>query len=198
MSLDSTTPTDNGVETNQRADPWQPPERLWSFTSINGRVIGALDPTVLHPHPQPAANKNGPTTVSPQEITSPMAPGIRVKTTDFGKRRFLVLSEWQGVVEEVNDSTFLGRLAPVEDGSLNLSRVEFTEFSFDDIADDSDRPLVEPGAVFYWTLGSSQNVAGTRTNVSLVRFRRIPPPSPYQRRRARREAEAILGNDPST
>jgi hypothetical protein len=95
-------------------------------------------------------------------------------------------------VEEVNGTSFRCRLVPLESGQPNLARIEFTEFSLDDIANDDDRILVEPGAVFYWTIGRSQNSAGTRTNVSLVRFRRLPVPGSYQRRLARREAAKLL------
>ena len=99
---------------------------------------------------------------------------------------------WEGVVEQVNAAEFRARLTPFEDGVPNTARVEFTEFSFDDLANLDDRKLVEEGARFYWTVGRATNPAGTLTNVSLVRFRRLPPTTHHRRQLAEAEADALL------
>ena len=62
----------------------------------------------------------------------------------------------------------------------------------DDLATDSDVALVDEGAVFYWTVGKGRNSAGTQSNVSLVRFRRLPPSSRLHQARAEQEATELL------
>jgi hypothetical protein len=81
---------------------------------------------------------------------------------------------------------------PFENGHADVAKVEYADFDYEDLADDSDRTFVTEGAVFYWTVGKSRNTAGTYTNTSLVRFRRLLPPSHHERDKASREAEAIL------
>jgi hypothetical protein len=79
--------------------------------------------------------------------------------------------------------------------------VEYADFPYADLADESDHDLVTVGALFYWTVGRMRNVTGTYMNTSLVRFRRLPPPTLRQRREAHREATdllADLGADGST
>ncbi len=95
-------------------------------------------------------------------------------------------------MEEVNGDGFRARLLPFEEGEADHSRLEYADFGYDDLADESDHDLVMEGAVFYWTVGKSRNAAGTYTNTSLVRFRRLPPPSTYQTQEAGREAAALL------
>jgi hypothetical protein len=117
---------------------------------------------------------------------------VRPPQQTFGKRGFVALYQWQGVVEEIIGSGFRVRLFPYERGQADRSRVEYTEFDFDDLADESDIELLTEGAVLYWTVGKSRNAAGTHTNTSLVRLRRLPPTSQRQMESARGEAEALL------
>jgi hypothetical protein len=100
--------------------------------------------------------------------------------------------QWEGVVEEVNGEGFRARLRPFEQGHAEASRVEYADFDYDDLADESDRALVAEGAIFYWTVGKSRNMAGTVFNTSLVRFRRLPSATSAQKREAAREAAALL------
>jgi hypothetical protein len=80
------------------------------------------------------------------------------------------LQEWEGVVLEVSVEGFLARISDAsgdhEDEEVELSSEEVSEI---------DRPLVEPGAIFYWTIGYRQRLPiGTRERVSRLRFRRLP------------------------
>ena len=166
----------------------------WSFGSRE-RLFAPLKP---QPAPEPesarsaAANSDLTSTASPpaRDISElkPVAP----ERPSFGKRGFAPLYQWEGVVEEVNDIGFRARLVPFEDGQPDASRIEYADFEFDDLADDSDRELVVEGAVFYWTVGKSRNTAGTNTNTSLVRFRRLLAATPYQMRKSAREAAELL------
>lgn len=178
---------------NPRPDPVQQEEVAWSFGPSRRRLIGPSRPPEIASRAKPAsANQNGPLTMGPQQIESPPPPAVTILPRNFGRRGLQALSEWEGVVEEIKGRKFRCRLLPVEDGRPNRGRVEFTEFDLDDLASDSDVDLVQPGAVFYWTIGRSQNAAGTRTNVSLVRFRRIPSATASRVRRARREADDLI------
>ena len=98
---------------------------------------------------------------------------------------------WEGVVLEVADGTFRARLvdldrhAPDEDAEIYWSEVS-----------DEDKDLVEPGAVFYWSIGYYTDRMGQRVRRSLIRFRRLPTWTERELEDARLEAEKtarILG-----
>ena len=188
----STRPVEIEGGENPPAAAWQLDEMTSSFGPTASRIVGSsplLPDDHTFPHSQ---NRNGPSTIGPQKITTPRQEPTILRRRDFGRRALRALSNWEGVVEEVREGTFSGRLIPLSNGAADPGRTEFTEFSFDDLANESDRDLVQPGAVFYWTIGKSRNGAGTLTNVSLVRFRRIPTPTLQRQQRARREAEELL------
>lgn len=147
------------------------------------------------------ANGHGPTveaakTAWEQEpIKPPRVDGPR-PVQRLGGRSFRPLYHWEGVVEEVTGDSFNARLVPFERGLPMRAKVEFTEFQLDDLAEESDRALVEAGAVFYWTIGKAKNRAGQLQNASLVRFRRLPSPRINQKQRARRRARQLLESSP--
>ena len=95
---------------------------------------------------------------------------------------------WEGIVLEVEDGTFRARLvdldrhAPDEDAEIYWSEVS-----------DEDRDLVEPGAVFYWSIGYYTDRMGQRMRRSLVRFRRLPTWTKRELEDARHEAEKTAG-----
>jgi hypothetical protein len=77
------------------------------------------------------------------------------------------LGKWQGQVLESLDDRFKAVLH-----DFNSSKViDVAEFSFADISDD-DRPLVRPGAVFYWYLLYHNTKTGRRERQSQIWFRR--------------------------
>jgi hypothetical protein len=112
----------------------------------------------------------------------------------FGKRGFKALGHWEGVVEDVSDDGFYARLLPFDGTKPQRGQVEYSDFDFSDLAEESDVPLVQPGAVFYWTIGQVRLLSGTLQNTSLVRFRRVAPPSAEHLRRARALAAEITSN----
>jgi hypothetical protein len=168
----------------------------WSF-GFRERLFAPLTPQApADPATErsAAANTIGWPTLDPAApVISDLKP-IALLRPNFGKRGFAPLYRWEGVVEKVNGEGFRARLRPFEQGQAEPSRVEYADFSYDDLADESDHDLVAEGAVFYWTVGKSRNEYGAYTNTSLVRFRRLPPPTPYQKREAAREAEALLAD----
>jgi len=165
----------------------------WSF-GADDRVF-APAPRRFANERSAAANTSESHTFTPHITADPshLKP-VAVSRPLFGKRGFTATYQWEGVVEGLHAAGFRARLLPFENGVAEVSRVEYADFDFDDLADESDYDLVAEGAVFYWTVGKSRNPAGTLTNTSLVRFRRLPPPTPYQNAVARREAVQLLAD----
>jgi hypothetical protein len=95
-------------------------------------------------------------------------------------------------VAELQDDGFRLRLTPLVEGRPDFTRVEFAEFDFDELAYETDRDLITPGAVVYWTVGRRRDEAGTFSNQSLVRVRRRPPTSALRRKLAQTEVAELL------
>lgn len=170
---------------------WQPEEISWSFGPTQRQMVGWNPNSPSRFEVPNSQNQNGPSTTGPQEIRSPDRRPTVVLARDFGRRGFATLAHWEGVVDEVNGETFRCRLIPLGTPAPEAAEIEFTQFSLDELSSEDDRALVKPGAVFYWTIGKGRNAAGTLTNVSLVRLRRLPG-STTQHQRAEREAEDLL------
>jgi hypothetical protein len=178
------------VEGSFAPGTWQPDEIALSVAQP--RIVGWPDPP---PTADDFPNSNDPagvTTEAPQEIKAPTRRPAVVTPPNFGRRGLTPLGQWEGVVDDIEGDTFSCRIVRLTSGAPDDSDVEVTEFSLGDLANDDDRPLVQRGAVFYWTVGRARNEAGTVTNVSLIRFRRLPPPTRAQRERSEREAEELL------
>jgi hypothetical protein len=184
------------------AAQWAAPETsAWWLRFKPDRLFVPRSPGLPEdPGRKRSGNTSAESTVSdPSGSTVPALKPVARRRPFFGRRAFKPLYQWEGVVEEVSDEGFRARLRPFENGSLNRSQVEYADFEFVDLADESDYDLVEKDAVFYWTVGRYRNPAGTYTNTSLVRFRRLAPPTARQLNEASREAaelQAELGGDP--
>lgn len=171
----------------ETGDAWSFGIRSRVLLPSAGAVIGTRTP------PRPSANAADSDTDGPP--ATPDFAALRPVTVSnlyFGKRAFAPTYHWEGVVEQVAAAGFRGRLTPIEHGSPREAQVEYADFDYEELADPAERALVSIGAVFYWTIGKSRNAAGTLTNQSLVRFRRLPPVSAQMRARASAEAEALL------
>ncbi len=86
---------------------------------------------------------------------------------------------------DVGAETFTARLVdltgdrPEED--VELEKVELSDFDLD---------LLEPGAIFYWTIGYRRQLPrGARSRESVIRFRRLPAWSHFELAAARKRAE---------
>ena len=165
----------------------------WSG-AVGARVMANLNrpPTDPVDERSAAANTDSDPTGTPQAIEVPDLEARVPPQPQLGKRAFVPSYQWEGVVEEVTEEGFVGRLVPYEDGKPDPSRVEYGDFSFDDLSDDADVDLVENGAVFYWTVGRARDDWGTIKKSSLVRFRRLPTPTSYMSNLAATEAAALL------
>ena len=86
---------------------------------------------------------------------------------------------------EVGPDTFLARLTrivgegPDQEAEIYLNEVE-----------EEDHALIEPGAVFYWSIGYLDRPSG-RIRASVVRFRRLPAWTRRQLEAARAEAAKL-------
>lgn len=76
---------------------------------------------------------------------------------------------WKGVITSIDDLVFSCRLYDLDDKS---EVYETAEFNIDSIISDQDKPLLEAGAIFYWSVGSVIR-NGTKKNQSEIRLRRI-------------------------
>jgi hypothetical protein len=126
-------------------------------------------------------------TTTPDPKTTPQPPPlIRLKNAaPIIPRDIQILQHWEGVVREVGSGEFTADLTSL----IKIDPLEVTgEFSFDEVSD-ADRPLVEPGAVFYWAIGYDKSPAGQITRVSEIRFRRSPEWNARKLEAVRSEAE---------
>lgn len=100
--------------------------------------------------------------------------------------RFIALQKWEGYVLRIGEETFTARLLDLKNRGLEeeaeIYRSEVTE---------EDRLLLQPGAIFYWSIGYLDHYSGQRFNTGLIRFRRLPGFSKQEIRLAQEKAQEI-------
>lgn len=101
--------------------------------------------------------------------------------------RFVILQKWEAIVLTVSSDSFIARLINQTDSGPDQE----AEFSTEEI-DEPDHPLIQPGAVFYWTLGYSDSPGGQRNRISSLRFRRLPAWNKKDIETAKAEARRLL------
>ncbi len=84
--------------------------------------------------------------------------------------RIQIVEQWHGVVEEVDGDNFYARVL-TPDGPAELPEEEGL-FPMSMVSED-DRELVGIGAFFTYTV-ARENRSGTRVNMSVLAFRRMP------------------------
>jgi hypothetical protein len=86
------------------------------------------------------------------------------------QRRFHVSQQWEGTVTSVEADSIWADLHDLTDPSnpLEIAEIPMQEFAL------SDRPLLEPGSVFYWSIGHETTAGGQLCRVSEIRVRRTP------------------------
>ena len=110
---------------------------------------------------------------------------IHLKPVADIRSRFLELQKWEGIVTEVSKDSFVGRLIDLTERSGDTE----AEFSIEEVHQE-DKPLVEVGAVFYWTIGYKED-RGQRIRASMIRFRRLPAWQKEEIEAAKRDAKYI-------
>jgi hypothetical protein len=83
---------------------------------------------------------------------------------------FIALQEWEGVVSDIEDNTFIARLTDI---TSRENPEEEADFPIDDLRRD-DIKLLQPGAVFRWVIGYETKKDGTKRRASEIIFRRLP------------------------
>lgn len=96
-------------------------------------------------------------------------PSIPEATKEKGSS-LLIKQLWEGTVTEVSGETFI---AVLNDKSRLSSPEEQVEFECVELRED-DRPLVVPGSVFYWMIGTERTPSGQVRNISNIEFSRLP------------------------
>ncbi|MGA2546963.1 MAG: hypothetical protein ABSF43_10470 [Rectinemataceae bacterium] len=100
---------------------------------------------------------------------------------------FKTAKKWECVVLQVNENDFTARL--IDDSGDTEDSI--STFSMDEVTRD-DRRLVEPGAIFYWSIGYKENPSGVRTRESILIFRRVPAWSKQAIDRIKKESEQMF------
>ncbi len=102
--------------------------------------------------------------------------------------KFLVLQDWEGVVDSIGPEIFTARLRDRTNEETYAS--EMVELPVADVSDD-DRELLRPGAIFYLTVARVIRASGRQDRVGRLVFRRLPAWTASTLRRAEQRAERL-------
>ena len=83
--------------------------------------------------------------------------------------RFELKQQWEGTVVEIHQDSFVVTLKDLTNPSYPE---ESSELFLDDVGE-TDKPLLETGAIFYLSVGYEDTQRG-RERKSVIRFRRLP------------------------
>jgi hypothetical protein len=101
---------------------------------------------------------------------------------------FVVEQRWQGYVVSMTEDKFF---AKVYDTSPEAEdEIEQVEFDKDEVAL-LMRPLVTPGAIFYWDIGFQVDASGQRIRQSIISFPMIPTDTREQLEAAAARADSL-------
>jgi hypothetical protein len=118
--------------------------------STEAQALGTIMPELILPE--------GADYVTPSSRSSSRQPNFRV------------YQAWEGTVLDIVDDSFNARIRDITDPGRPDEMVEM----FVEDVDDSDLPLLKPGAVFYWNIGYLEGLGFPRQRTSRVTFRRVP------------------------
>lgn len=100
--------------------------------------------------------------------------------------KFTALQKWEGFVLKVDKETFTARLIDIKNqGVEEEAEIYLTEVT------EEDYPLLQPGAIFYWSIGYFDHYSGQRFNTGMIRFRRLPGFSKQEIGLAQEKAQEI-------
>lgn len=169
-----------GDEPAQEDELWHPvPEQLWMEPRPEGTEV-------LHEHPA-GATTDGVFDYHHDVVRrATVIPAWQDETGHSPTARSIELQRWEGIVQEVAEKTFTAVLHDVSADAAD----EYAELPIDEVGE-ADRPLLSPGAVFYWWVGYRDSVGG-RTRASVIRLRRLPGATAEELDRARSDAARLL------
>lgn len=113
---------------------------------------------------------------------------VRLSAEELDDRRFEVLTQWEGVVTKVFDTTFSADIVTKSRGD---TRREFVDLPIEELFG-YDLDLLEVGSSFYWTLGHLIEPGGQVSRCSRIRFKRIPLWKDAQIERVKAEADRLF------
>jgi hypothetical protein len=155
-------------------------------------IVGKARPTM---QPLPTENVASLTSRAPRALPTsneqlpsveprPVVLNVKYTPTTFFEER----QQWEGTVQEVRSDGIVVTLIDLTD---QKNSAESAEISWDEVPD-ADHALVIPGAVFYWSIGYERTIHGQKSNISSIRFRRLPKKwTRAELEAARREAEEM-------
>jgi hypothetical protein len=108
-------------------------------------------------------------TAEPVPTSVKLSPEEPRMAKDAG-RTLQIKQLWEGTVTELRGGTFV---AVLNDKSRPNNPAEEVEFESVELRED-DWPLVTPGAVFYWMIGTERTPSGQVRNISNIEFSRLP------------------------
>lgn len=111
------------------------------------------------------------------EVATPQGQDRRKIAIPYRRREqmlytdtFITLQKFEGRVLSVGSQRFTVRLTNLSEPS---AQEEEAELFIEEVWDD-DKPLLRPGAEFYWSIGYERKAFGQRTRASIIRFKRLP------------------------
>lgn len=104
-----------------------------------------------------------------------------------GQEFFQAMQKWEGHVTQVGADTFTARIVRI----VGEGPDQEAEIYKEEVASD-DHALIEPGAVFYWSIGYLDRPSG-RLRASIIRFRRLPVWSKHELENAEAKADNLKG-----
>ena len=130
--------------------------------------IGAANMPDVQPSALGAVATTADTSVTETQTSAP--PRHQRLSPPAGPREhFDIKGKWQGHVVSVGEETFTAIIKDV----LGQSSDEEVEIYLEEISQD-DRPLVVPGAHFYWAIGYRDVIGGYRMRASIIKMQRLP------------------------
>jgi len=85
------------------------------------------------------------------------------------QRHFITTARWEGAVIERLHSYFTAEVVDLDSDERAMVDVDVEELT------ESDVPLCQPGALFYWSIGYDIGDDGQRSRSSVFWFRRLGP-----------------------
>lgn len=104
---------------------------------------------------------------------------------------FVALQEWEGHVVEVDKDNAVFTAQITDMTNRKTSETEEAEFPISDLTD-SDLELLQPGAIFRWSIGYQRD-HGTKRRISQIVFRRLPQWRASDLAAAALQAETLAG-----
>ncbi|TKB67655.1 MAG: hypothetical protein E8D47_03640 [Nitrospira sp.] len=133
---------------------------LDQVVQTHGQTLGSNTSTIGD-----TVKRNG----SAEDFSHAEPPLVFPKALPIQEDHFRSLQSWEGVVETATSEGFTARLWD----RAKKSPDQIAEFPIEEVST-ADRDLVQPGAIFYWDIGYSEDKTGQRMRASLIRLRRLP------------------------